>query len=72
MRWKRTQMSACTYSMMWPMWNGPFAYGSAVVTNSVRAGVAGMREPSGKRVQRETAILANALFVPPDAPVPIG
>jgi hypothetical protein len=24
------------YSMMWPMWNGPFAYGSAVVTNSVR------------------------------------
>jgi hypothetical protein len=24
------------YSMMWPMWNGPFAYGSAVVTNSLR------------------------------------
>ena len=36
MRWKRTQMSAWMYSMMWPMWNGPFAYGSAVVTNSFR------------------------------------
>ena len=36
-RWKRTQMSAWMYSMMWPMWNGPFAYGSAVVTNSLRA-----------------------------------
>ncbi len=23
-RWKRTQMSAWMYSMMWPMWNGPF------------------------------------------------
>jgi hypothetical protein len=22
--------------MMWPMWKGPFAYGSAVVTNSLR------------------------------------
>jgi hypothetical protein len=21
--------------MMWPMWNGPFAYGNAVVTKSV-------------------------------------
>ena len=41
-RWKRTQMSAWMYSMMWPMWNGPFAYGSAVVTNSLReAGAAG-------------------------------
>ena len=36
MRWKRTQMSAWMYSMMWPMWNGPFAYGSAVVTKSLR------------------------------------
>ena len=35
-RWKRTQMSAWMYSMMWPMWNGPFAYGNAVVTNSLR------------------------------------
>jgi hypothetical protein len=35
-RWKRTQMSAWTYSMMWPMWNGPLAYGSAVVTKSLR------------------------------------
>src|SRR6266850_1284885 len=25
MRWNRTQMSAWMYSMMWPMWNGPFA-----------------------------------------------
>ena len=31
-------MSAWMYSMMWPMWNGPLAYGSAVVTNSVRGG----------------------------------
>ena len=37
MRWKRTQMSAWMYSMMWPMWNGPFAYGNAVVTKSLRA-----------------------------------
>ena len=29
--------------MMWPIWNGPFAYGSAVVTNNVRDEVAGMR-----------------------------
>ena len=35
-RWNRTQMSAWMYSMMWPMWNGPLAYGSAVVTNRVR------------------------------------
>src|SRR4029078_2567285 len=34
--WKRTQMSAWMYSMMWPIWKGPFAYGSAVVTNSFR------------------------------------
>jgi hypothetical protein len=25
MRWKRTQMSAWMYSMMWPMWNAPLA-----------------------------------------------
>src|SRR5687767_2277143 len=31
MRWKRTQMSAWMYSMMWPIWNGPFENGSAVV-----------------------------------------
>src|SRR5882672_4990480 len=36
MRWNRTQMSAWMNSMMWPIWNGPFAYGSAVVTNSRR------------------------------------
>src|SRR6267142_310313 len=36
MRWNRTQMSAWMYSMMWPIWNGPFAYGRAVVTNSRR------------------------------------
>jgi hypothetical protein len=29
-------MSAWMYSMMWPMWNGPFAYGNAVVTKSFR------------------------------------
>jgi hypothetical protein len=27
-------MSAWMYSMMWPMWNAPLAYGKAVVTNS--------------------------------------
>src|SRR5690606_33125135 len=37
MRWKRTQMSAWMYSMMWPMWNLPLAYGRAVVTKSWRA-----------------------------------
>ena len=35
-RWKRTQMSAWMYSMMWPMWKGPFAYGRAVVTKIFR------------------------------------
>ena len=25
MRWKRTQMSAWMYSIMWPMWNGALA-----------------------------------------------
>src|SRR5260370_30091844 len=34
--WKRTQMSAWMYSMMCPMWNGPLAYGSAVVTKILR------------------------------------
>ena len=36
MRWKRAQMSAWMYSMMWPMWNGPLAYGRAVVTKILR------------------------------------
>src|SRR4029079_5477376 len=36
MRWKRTQMSAWMYSMMWPMWNGPFANGRAVVMDRGR------------------------------------
>src|SRR5450631_2334797 len=35
-RWKRTQMSAWMYSMMWPICSAPLAYGSAVVTNSSR------------------------------------
>jgi hypothetical protein len=34
------------YSMMWPMWNGPFAYGKAVVTNSVRR-AAGIEDLAG-------------------------
>ena len=25
MRWKRTQISVCTYSTMWPRWGAPFA-----------------------------------------------
>src|SRR6188768_2697249 len=29
-------MSAWMYSMMWPIWNGPLANGSAVVTNMGR------------------------------------
>src|SRR5580704_14403849 len=29
-------MSAWMYSMMWPMWDGPLAYGRAVVTKSLR------------------------------------
>src|SRR5690349_7974574 len=36
MRWKRTQTSAWMYSIRWPTWNGAFAYGSAVVTKSLR------------------------------------
>src|SRR6185295_11391347 len=36
MRWKRTQMSAWMYSIRWPRWNGALAYGSAVVTKSLR------------------------------------
>jgi hypothetical protein len=43
MRWKRTQISAWMYSMMCPMWNGPFAYGNAVVTNSFRGDAMDMR-----------------------------
>ena len=39
MRWLRTQMSAWMYSMMWPMWNLPLAYGRAVVTKSLRWGM---------------------------------
>ena len=45
MRWKRTQMSAWMYSIMWPMWKGAFAYGNAVVTKSLR----GMGQPVGNR-----------------------
>ena len=45
MRWKRTQMSAWMYSIMWPMWNGALAYGSAVVTKSLR----GMGGPVANR-----------------------
>ena len=42
------QMSAWMYSMTWPMWNGPFAYGSAVVTNSFRRDVRMSREDEGR------------------------
>ena len=45
MRWKRTQMSAWMYSIMWPMWKGALAYGNAVVTKSLR----GMGGPVGNR-----------------------
>ena len=36
MRWKRTQISAWMYSMMWPMWKEPLAYGNAVVAKMRR------------------------------------
>src|SRR4030095_11173498 len=36
MRWKRTQMSVWTVSMMWPRCSGPLAYGSALVTRILR------------------------------------
>src|SRR6186713_2638926 len=36
MRWKRTQMSVWTASMMWPMCSEPLAYGSAFVTRILR------------------------------------
>src|SRR5438552_8704088 len=45
--WKRTQISACTYSMMCPMWNGPLAYGSAVVTKILR-GIRASLQPHGR------------------------
>src|SRR5215469_6407561 len=35
-RWKRTQISAWMYSIMWPMCSGPLAYGRAVVTKILR------------------------------------
>ena len=35
-RWKRTQMSVCTYSSTWPRCNESFAYGRALVTRMVR------------------------------------
>ncbi len=35
--WYRTQVSAWMYSMMWPMWKLPLAYGRAVVTKILRA-----------------------------------
>ncbi len=46
MRWKRTQMSAWMYSIMWPTWNGAFAYGSAVVTKILR-GMVGLEGERG-------------------------
>ena len=35
---------------MWPMWNGPFAYGNAVVTNSLRRDMLKPENLRGKRV----------------------
>src|SRR5690242_2055733 len=58
-RWNRTQMSAWTYSMMWPMWNGPLAYGSAVVTKSLR-GI--------ERGFRGSAMIANCFKIPCSPP----
>src|SRR5688572_25677465 len=52
MRWKRTQMSACVYSMMCPMWNEPFAKGRAVVTKILR-GVA-IEQLCGRALKKGT------------------
>ncbi len=53
-RWNRTQMSAWMYSMMWPMWNGPLAYGSAVVTKSLRrAGGSGGVPPGAGDIEED-------------------
>ena len=59
MRWKRTQMSAWMYSMMWPMWNEPLAYGSAVVTKSVRV-MGGAWRRAAARFCREAADRSGA------------
>src|SRR5215203_5319203 len=60
MRWCRTQMSAWMYSMMWPMWNLPLAYGRAVVTKSLRWGMGVF--------QGEPVILVSAARRPARAP----
>ena len=52
-RWNRTQMSAWMYSMMCPMWNGPFAYGSAVVTNRRRPDEAACGADIGEDLAQE-------------------
>src|SRR5579862_7575982 len=69
--WKRTQTSAWMYSMMWPMWNGPFAYGSALVTKILRvigplvytAGGARRRGASAGVLQVLEPRLVNGLLV---------
>ena len=61
MRWYRTQMSAWMYSMMWPMWKLPLAYGSAVVTKIWRG--ADMRRGSfgeGTRHFRQWPVYSSA------------
>src|SRR5579872_691946 len=59
------------YSMMWPMWDGPFAYGRAVVTKSLRgmpvvyrhAESAGTRGALALILQRFELRLVDALLV---------
>src|SRR6195256_3027496 len=60
--WKRTQMSAWMYSMMCPMWNGPLAYGSAVVTKILR-GIRASLQPSAGILQILELRLVDGLLV---------
>src|SRR5687768_17098532 len=53
-RWCRTQLSAWMYSMMWPMWKLPLAYGTAVVTKSLRG--EGMRVYPGEPVSLNAVV----------------
>src|SRR6195256_2525378 len=59
--WKRTQMSAWMYSMMCPMWNGPLAYGSAVVTKILR-GIRASLQPSAGILQLLELALVDGLL----------
>jgi hypothetical protein len=50
-------MSAWMYSMMCPMWNGPLAYGSAVVTKILR-GIPLVYQPESFRSSNFALLMA--------------